>query len=90
MTHWCQASTWMALTAEDSNSTAHGTPLCQGPVGMRTLRLLVAGPGGGLSEGPVSGVRAGHAGVSRRPRLPARARFASFLVGEHAGEDDVG
>ena len=33
----------------------------------------------------------GHAGVQSRPRLPSRARcLASFLVGEHAGEDDVG
>ena len=33
----------------------------------------------------------GHAGVVCRPRLPSRARrFSSFLVGEDAGEDDVG
>jgi hypothetical protein len=69
--------------------SAHGTPLCQGPA-LGGLRLRSAGPGTWLVRR--AGVRgqAGHAGVSSRPRLPARARFASFLVGEHAGEDDVG
>lgn len=38
-------------------TSAHGSPLCQGVAAGAGLALLVAGPGSGFSEGSVCGVR---------------------------------
>jgi hypothetical protein len=40
-----------------SVTTAHGTPLCQGAVEISVLGCVEVGPGSGLSEEPMSGVR---------------------------------
>ena len=63
----------------------------QGAVGSSVLEFVVAGPGCGFSEEPMSGVRSVALECRVVPECPpGPARFASFLVGEHAGVDDVG
>src|SRR5215471_16716891 len=55
-------------------------------------RSVVTGPGSGLSEEPVPGVRAGRAGCRVVPLLPSRAlrmRCGAPGVGLEAGEDGV-
>jgi hypothetical protein len=55
------------------------------------LRWCSEGPGCGLSEEPMSGVRSGHAGLQSRPRVPTRACcLFPFLVVDDLPVDDVG
>ncbi len=66
-------------------------PCSQDAAGMAVLGCAEAGPGCGLSEEPMSGVRSVTPELCVVPDCPPRARrFSSFLVGGHAGEDDVG